>query len=380
MDSFDLFSILSKRTFKHFFCHSSVNGLPSIITPCFAVSDKAAKPFVITNVFEIAALQPAFRLDGRAVWAASFAFPDPDEPDAVKVPTISEQPHQLDSVPPGEGESELYCVATTASPAAISALVVSGEKAETFRFEPLSGADVRVAMWPETNSPAFFALRPTQSVRKSAPSDMFMVKNLNKQTAHAFMTAKDRFLWGLGIGLAFEGYDLVFSQHQVLNNGILAATEGAGLDIALQVATAPGLVQSATFRLQPSAHVHDPSPLSLGDLTWRCADLFRRSDPKASDVALAMLTGDYSELGIDGHLDSWRSTYYINLAEPLELVQQEAASIPEIEHGYALGKYLADGMRAAMDPAETTMLRELPKSTFLKKLLRTPSFGGKRPK
>ncbi|MBE0540167.1 MAG: hypothetical protein IH623_02160 [Verrucomicrobia bacterium] len=337
------------------------------------------------NTFRIAACDKVYGLDGFSLWAASFAFPydselDEEELEGVKEPTIVEGPQFVSGA--SGGELTLFCLALQEEITVPGLTCIAGEgQNATFEFKSLPQGNSQVAMWPGSTLPAFFSVRPTMLMASKMPSDTKMVSSLASSPSVASFSPRERFLYGFAQGLGFEGYDLVFDSDRILKGAARVSDDLAGMLIAVDLADANGRRNRGEATVGPprnASQLSTISPYSTSGLLWHFSNLFRTSDPMASEVVVSLLLGDLSSLGLKGvSIADWREYFYMSISELLEELIKDTVSDSELAQGYYLGRGIADALRTTVDPTRSGRLDELGKADFLIRMRNMPFFNPK---
>lgn len=335
------------------------------------------------NTFRIACRDSVYGLDGHSLWAASFAFPYEDEfeaedEDAVKEPTVVEGPQIVGGG--SGGEMSLYCFGIKTGSAINGSLRMTLDSRSSFIFTAISGSEYLMPVWPETDLPALFTLRPTMAIQAKAPSDAKVMAALNANPALASLSPGDRFRYGFSQGLGFEGYDLVFDSDHIVRRGVRLSKSLRTLDFTVGMADAGssslrGEVEVGAGR----AALHTVgSQSAMPSMIWHFANLFRTSDPLADEVVMGLLLGDLTEAGLEEvSIADWREYFYMCFSEVLEELIQGTVSESEVAQGYHLGRAIGDALRTNVDPTLTGRLDEIGKAEFLSRLTKMPYFDPK---
>ncbi len=352
-------------------------GHPFRFEGSFAFTAEAVPVTEGNNTFRITGRDRVYGLDGHSLWAASFAIPFGEDGDA-SAPAVEEEPRFLGGG--SGGETAFHCLALEegALPESGLALAFPSRDGARLDFKRVPGASLLVPVWEGTTVPALFTVRPTMRLLAEVPSDATMVAALKSHPGLAAHSGEGRFLHGFGIGVGFEGYDLVFDSGRILPGAGRLTEDGNGIRLDLDLADSAGKPYAGTVVLGPGEAGTRSTALTdsaMPVLLWRFTDLYRRADPLSEEVVLSLLLGELSNLGLDGvSVADWREHFYSASAEMLETLITEANDEPEAVQGYYLGRMIGDALRIIVDPTRKERLEELGKAEFLSRLMAMPSF------
>lgn len=332
------------------------------------------------NTFRIVGRDTLYGLDGHSLWAASFAFPyedeyESDDEDAVKEPTVVEDPQFVGGG--SGGELSLYCfrLESSSESDANMRMIVDGGRA--FEFASISGSEYLIPVWPDSSSPALFTLRPTMAIQVKAPSDAKVISALNTHHSLASLSPENQFRYGFSQGLGFEGYDLVFDPDHIVEGGARLSKSFRTLQFSVGLADADSksLRGGAEVGVDLSNVLVSGSKDSMPSMMWHFANLFRTSDPRSDEVVLALLVGNLDEVGLDDvSIADWREYFYMCFSEVMEEIIKETVTESESIQGYFLGRALGDALRTNVDPTLPGRLDEIGKAEFLSRLTKMPCF------
>lgn len=330
-----------------------------------------------TNLFQIRITDPVFPFFEESKWSATFEFPYPPEagekpdPNAVKVPTITEAPKQISRG--GQGEGTFYAVAIQG---------ITEEQASSAQIQIGKGRGVS---WKLIKNPAGegylaadaegmlrVALRASNRKNETDP-DSKAVEQWLSSPQLAKLSYRSAFLHGYSVGLFAAGADLVAGPTDQAIAAIGMSKE-TGLTLQARLTLSDGSateIRSPLFLAIPQ----EVKPLPAGEfrtaeLLAYAAQLRREKDPKADEFGLAMLTGDFEDLGwTRGSPREWHQVFYAAMAEALEEQMKALSRQPAPRAGYHMGRLVAEGLQLTSEPQLPTRVDKLLKSDFLKTLI-----------
>lgn len=325
------------------------------------------------NVFRVSAKDDVYGLSGFSLWVCSFEFPydgedDVSDPERITEPRIDEGPRWISGGT--DGETMVYCFAIPKDQKSmIHQLIVYGEKDLKLELRDDLENHRSIAVWPDTRLPAYFTLRPTMAISNNVLNDVSVIRELTTHPMLQRLSERDQFVYGFGQGLAYEGYDLVFHADAIAIGAARLSAKGRGLAFNIKlVRNVNGNAQAVSPFV--SSLEGEPFAMLKGESTPKLfayfTELFRRSDPRAEEVVLSILTGDYADVGMpELRIGDWRESFYRAMAEMSEVLIMDIKQSPALEHGYFLGRIMADGMRLTVDPKRPDRLDEIGKGEFL---------------
>ncbi len=326
------------------------------------------------NTFRILAKDDAYGIHGFSFWCASFAFPYSEEElelygekNTVETPTVTEGPEFLYG---GKGgEATYYCLSSPILKGNHVSLVTDGGKQFELAFD-LEIENKPVAALPGSQSPAWFTIRPTTSISSRPPSFKSLGMHILRVANSGNLTDREKFLYGFSLGMYYEGADIVFDQNCVIP-GVRLSDDFCGLDIPITIS---GKKSSA---LLPISIGHTPEAISLmPNLVWYCTDLFRRNDPMAKEVVLALLMEDLKDIGLEGvSMYDFSSTFMCQFAEIFEAIIEETLNYPPEVQGFHLGRAFGDALRFNLTANRPNLIDGGLKSEFLKSIKQMPYFN-----
>jgi hypothetical protein len=342
-------------------------------------------------------------LSGSSLWGCTFAFPvqpevkevkadsdndeylgdddfeDEDEDEyTIKEPTAVEGPELVQEGT--GGDVAVYCLALREQDGHLVdySLTVPGQGKLKFVFRRVPDQDWSLAVWPDSELPALFTLRPTLDDSKGSPAEKGVTQGLAAHPELGALDPQNQFLYGLGQGLAFGGYDLIFSPEAIVVSGARLCQDGQGIAFDLAVRNERTGVETQLEPVRPPLG-NDALSLLAEDSTPRLfsyfAELFRTSDPRAKDVDLCMLLGGYSGVGLE-HITiaDWREHFFNCLANALGPLFKKTVSLPSAQQGYQIGRATGDALRNMMYLNQNDDFENTQMSDFLIRLGQLPYF------
>lgn len=339
------------------------------------------------NVFELRIEDEVTGFFGESAWHAGFAFPWPllegeePDPDAVKVPTITEAAAQHGGG--SSGEAELYAVEIQGiSPelAASAQLHLGVEKVISCRLKQSPAGQGYLAHGLEDDRLLLVALRVTDRKTGFEPNDKELVKILDA-SGIAKLSPRSAFLHSYSVGLLAGGADLVAGPKQQAIRAVEISKEKRAVILRSHLNLADGSVVDLQSPIWPAAAEVKPLPageLKTSEILAYTMQLMRSADPRAKEFTLAMLTGDFTDMGWENvRAMDWREAFYSTVAETLEAGLEACDESSPQNAGYHMGRFVGEALRLTSDPQQPTRIGKSLKSEFLRQLIKARIFTGR---
>jgi hypothetical protein len=339
------------------------------------------------NVFQIKMEDEVFPFFGGSLWSVGFAFPWPPEPgeepdpDAVKLPTITDPPTHRSGG--GAGEGQLYTVAVRGirpEQADSARLHLGIDKVISCRLVKNPAGDGYLAQSLESNDSLIVALRATDRKTGAEPNDK-TVARLLAASDFAKLSYRSAFLHSYSVGLLAGGADFVAGPKQHAIRAVEVSSESKAVILHAHLNLADGSILELKSPIWPAAGEVKPLPagnLKTAELLAYTMQLRRSKDPRAEEFTIAMLVGEFTDLGWDNvRAQDWCESLYSTIAETLEAGLEACTESSATDAGYYMGRFVGEALRLTSDPQSPTQVDKVLKSEFLPELIKARIFGGK---
>ncbi len=339
------------------------------------------------NTFKVAAADKVYGLDGYNMWAATFVLPDDSDEDdekqdksAIAKPAYSEK---AEHVTGGTGgELCLYGLMVEGVPADEASklvLTIGQESPVNCRMIAAGAQGSYYAKRPNADLPLLFSFRPPSPGKGDSKVDEIADEKGVNASPSASLPEREAFLAAFSCGFFYYGADLVAgTKTEAIRavdfspvTGLLTLHSHISLDnhsLRSFATTLPTKFDSKGF---PAAN-----PFTTSEIAWQLAKLYRVDDPRAKEVTLALLLGDFKDVGLESvKIEDWRSDLFVYLAEILDsLLSDTKRNFPN-EQGYLVGRCFSEITRLCMKPGTNFQLGITPKSVVLTQLLKSHFFS-----
>jgi len=243
-------------------------------------------------------------MSGPAITVESVEVENPTlKPDCELV--VTKGPEVLQSPP--EGESHLYTLAIAdPSLAHDSALKVDipGDKKSAMTGLPTAydaSSGWRYLCLPGSNYPAMFSLEFGMKYDGRAGLSLTDGKLMRRRPEAAMLPPDQRFRYGFHLGMGFSCLDVAFGKDRWISQGLHYDQIAGGMVMPVVVRPGRGKAEkvSVTFPANLGGQgLEAPTLFKMSELCLYSIQFFASGDPRAEELGIALLTDDWSEIGL----------------------------------------------------------------------------------
>jgi len=335
------------------------------------------------NVFKFAISDRIFGIEGNTSWAVSFDVPDDDEDDDDEegkqrqrvAPVTAGKPELVEEG--SAGEIFLYTLVFKGFPTSdVSKVVVTlgNERALSCHLTAQNTNGWHFIKRPYAEVPLFFVFRPSYSA-EAARGDLARHMRSVRTLPGKDLPAREAFMAAYSSGVFFHGGDVVAGDGLIAEGVVKLLPDSGALVLHGHVSVDQAPLKDFNLPLPSrfeAAGFTEEKPMVLRELMWRLAKLHRDGDTRTNEIALCMLLGDYTDVGLpDAKFPGWRGELLQMSSDLLSETFEHRKSQSPSEQGFWIGRCVGECLRIAMKPNGPCPLYETSKSKFLSKLLET---------
>ena len=154
-----------------------------------------------------------------------------------------------------------------------------------------------------------------------------------------------RFRYGFHLGMGFSCLDVVFGKERWISQGVHYDQIAGGM--VMPVVVRPGRGKAGKLNITSPAQLggqglEAPALFEICEFSLYSMQLFAAGDPRAEELVIALLTDDWSKIGLAGHeIMDCRNVLFLYGPEIFyELCKALVGSDP-LDHGLHLGQAVA---------------------------------------